>query len=182
MPCVLKVTGHTLIEHIGYMPADHTDYKIVVAFDRWEDNRETLENFVAWYWRVDLKANPSERYRVLTDENCALALVVFYFRDQHTRFHDANMAWSRDTPTEAPAVETKTYRLWITKKVSKEVFTALNAGWELYCRCEYGKLSVADAKDFVRDKFPGQHFLWDDVLRFFRKQGGRHTPKYLRRD
>lgn len=46
MPQAFKVTGHTLVERIGYMPAVHTDYEIVVAFERWEDNRETVENFV----------------------------------------------------------------------------------------------------------------------------------------
>lgn len=177
-----KLTGHTLLERIGYMPAEHTDYEIVVAFDRWEDNRETVENFVEWYWSIDLKANPHERYRVLRDETCARALAVFHFRERSIRFHDQDVSWVAAVPSDAPAAHSSTFRLWITKQVSKDVFTALNAGWELYCRCEYGKISVEDAKLFLRDKFPRKRFAWDDVLHHFSKQGGRYTSKYLRRD
>lgn len=182
MSYIYKVIGHTLIERLGFSPAIHTDYEIVVSFDRWEDNQETVENFVTWYWSVDLKANPYEKYRVLTPENCARALAVFHFRENMTRFHDEGLTSISVVPAETPTQETTTFRLWITKQVKKEVFTALNAGWELYCRCEYSKLSVPEAQAFVRDKFPGQHFAWHEVLRAFSKEGGRYTAKYLRRD
>lgn len=182
MPQAFKVTGHTLVERIGYMPAVHTDYEIVVAFERWEDNRETVENFVEWYWSIDLKANPREGFRVLRNETCARALAVFHFREQNVRLHDQSVTYVATLPPEAPTEETATFRLWITKETKKDIFTPLNAGWELYCRCEYGKISVEDAKVFLRDKFPGQYFSWPEVLSAFSKQGGRYTDKYLRRD
>lgn len=175
-----KVTGHTLVERIGYMPADHTDYELVVSFERWENNRETLENFITWYWSIDLEKNPSERWRLLCDQHCARALAVFHFRDQSTRFQVQSVTPVPSVPPDKPTSETPNFKLWITSEVRKDAFTPLNAGWELYCRCKYGKISVAEAKAFVQEKFPGMYFPWTDVLRAFGKQGGRYTDKYLR--
>jgi hypothetical protein len=58
MPYLFKVTGHTFEQSCGYMPAEHTDREIVVEFENWEANRVTLENFVSWYWGIDLQQQP----------------------------------------------------------------------------------------------------------------------------
>jgi len=177
---LFKVHGHTLREHGGRTPSVRTDFEIVVAFEKLEDNHETLKNFVRWYRKTDLE-DPHNRRHVLNPENCACALATFHFREKSMRFHDDQIAFASALPSQTPTEETPSHRLWIMSETSKEVYTAQNAGWDLYLKCEDRKISVEEGRAFVYAKVPDPDFTWHDVLGAFRKTGGRHTEQYLRR-
>jgi hypothetical protein len=177
-----RVTGHILVESLGFRPSTRSDYEIVVAFEKTEDNQKVLHDYVRWYLEVDLEKEPSMRHQVFTPKNCACALVTYYFRDQHLRFHEKSVVWEPKPPEMEPTVSGVDYRLWVVKRIDSEVFTAANAGWDLFERCGHGKISVEDARELVRQKYLAHNFPWHEVLAAFSKQGGRYTDKYLRRD
>ncbi|MBC2593538.1 hypothetical protein H5P28_04610 [Ruficoccus amylovorans] len=179
---VFSVTGYTQHQGSGFMPARRMDYEFVVELSSWRDHREILNNYLEWYCGVDFEKNKAILSQIFTDRNCALAIVTFYLRELHQGIHDRFVRNALRIPTSPPEVEKSTYRLWIIGQEESEVMTEKNCAWELYKQCEWGKLSVAEAKDFIREKFPQQSFDWSKVLYQFGKYGGRYTKLYLRRD
>lgn len=94
----------------------------------------------------------------------------------------AERAFPAGLPEKAPDAQDTGHKLWVVSKASTEIYTESNAAWDLYERCQYTKLSIADAKALVLPKFEGRYCSWDYILERFRKLGGRHTDLYLRVD
>lgn len=179
---IYTVTGYTQYQGVGYCPATRTNYELVVEFSTWKDNKKVLNEYLRWYCGVDFERDSRILYQIQTDENCAAAIVTYFMRDKHEGFHDRRIQYTSIKPEIPHVVEVDTYRLWIVKEEKQEVMTEMNAAWELYERCNWGKVSIADAKDILRSKFPQNYFKWSDVLYEFERFGGKYTKLYLRRD
>jgi hypothetical protein len=177
-----KVTGYTLRES-GFTPSVRTDYEFLVAFKSWEDNRTQFQNYLAWYLEWDEKSD-GQPYHLFNNEKCAEGLGVFFLREQSERLLDVDAVrlHSPIPPDRPPDASDSGYRLWLLKETYLEVYTESNAGWDLYARCRYSKLSVEEARSLTHAKFGGKLYSWEEVLYWFRKHGGRHTEKYLRVD
>lgn len=176
------VSGHAVTE-LTSTPSHRTDYEFLVVFKSREDNKETHENFLKWYWSWD-ESRDGHPYHYFSDEVCAVALATFFLRAQWKRLADGSPQYAPGStvPNREPDFQDAGHRLWMLKEAKSDIYTESNAGWDLYMECLHSKRSVSDAKSFVHAKFNGQSYVWDKVLTHFRKNGGRHTEKYLRVD
>jgi len=177
-----KVTGHTIRE-ADFTPSERTDYEFLVSFKSTDDNKEKHENYLSWYenWKPEEDGRP---WHFFCPEMCAIALVTMHLRESMIRLKGdkAERAFPAGLPEKAPDAQDTGHKLWVVSKASTEIYTESNAAWDLYERCQYTKLSIADAKALVLPKFEGRYCSWDYILERFRKLGGRHTDLYLRVD
>ncbi len=179
-----KVIG-TFLNKESYVPSRLTEFEIFVAFSWWSDHEQVTRGYLEWHAGCDFKKHPEDATGLLNNWNCAKALAADYIQRELFRKLDVKSSdpvGGGQMPTTEPDFASDTVKIWMTEKTS-DVITETNAGWELWSACSrHGKISIAEARQIVRDKFPNERFNWDDVLKAFRKNGGKHTEKYLRKE
>ena len=159
------------------------DYTCYVCYSSIKDNEKLIKNYFLYYCGFDYDKLRLLERPPLDDYNCLCAIVTYYFRDKGLKFEYKSHEYSRHDkfPDRKPEKESDEYKVWVDVLKTEEVTTPKSAAWMLYEAVRNDKISVEDAKNLVRDEYPEHLHAWDEIMSEFRKYGGAHTKKYLRR-
>ena len=159
------------------------DYTCYVCYSSIKDNEKLIKKYFLYYCgfnfdELELLGRPP-----LDDYNCICAIMTYYFRDEGLKFEYESHEYCRDDklPNRKPEKESDEYKVWVDVLKTEEITTPKSAAWMLYGTVGNGKISVENAKNFVRDKYPEHLHAWGEIMSEFGKYGGAHTEKYLRK-
>jgi len=161
----------------------HKDYLCYLSYSSIQDNLPLLKNYFRNYCSIDYDRLEWNRRPPIDDYNCVRAIMTYYFREQSLHFKCKTYGYSRleDFPLRGPDKETEHYKVWVDTVGNKEITTPKSAAWMLYETVGYGKISIDDARQLVRERFPEHFYSWDQIMQEFIGYGGAYTKKYLRR-
>ncbi len=164
---------------------DRTEYDCFVTFNDYRDNLQTLKDYLKYYCGSNIDTDPLYKYgKINTDFNCAIALVIYYFRNNYLKtFENDRPEFIPESslPNREPDQKTCANEIWANKLKYEYADSPKSAALMLYKRCALGKLSVEHAKAMVAEEFKKHRFSWNEVLDEFAELGGAYTVKYLRR-
>ena len=160
-------------------------FNCIVAFPSTEPHKETIKNYAAWYHQIDTESKDYQVFRLLSDVSwCAEALAIFYFREKHKPYLEADADPYKvvlGPPPTDPVYKSEEVAIWVEADETVQVETERSVA--IYLRDlirSGGKISVETASMLIREKFGSKYRLDNEVLYAFSKIGGKYTKRYLR--
>jgi len=171
-------------EHPGiWGDSSKTDYSCYVCYSSIKDNEKLIKEYFLYYCGLDFDELELIERPPLDDYNCLCAIVTYYFRDIGLKFKYKSYEYCRHDkfPDRKPEKKSDEYKVWVDVLKTEKITTLKSVAWMLYGAVENGKISVENAKNIVGDEYPEHLHAWGEIMREFRKYGGAHTDKYLRK-
>jgi len=159
------------------------DYNCYVCYSSVKENESLIKKYFLYYCGINFDELGWTQRPPLDDKNCLLAIITYFFRDKGLKFIYESYEYCCEDrfPDRKPEKEEKGYKVWADVLNTKKFSTPKSVARMLYETVMHGKISVENAKNLISYKYPDNSFSWDEIMREFRKYGGAHTKKYLRR-
>jgi len=160
-----------------------TDYTCYVCYSSIKGNEKLIKEYFLYYCGFDFDKLELIGRPPLDDYNCLRAIITYYFSDRALKFkYDSHEYCLHDQfPDRKPEKESDEYKVWVDVLKTEEITTPKSAAYMLYRVVENGKISVENARNLVRDKYPEHLHAWGEIISEFGRHGGAYTKKYLRK-
>lgn len=160
-----------------------TEYTCYVCYSSIKDNEKLIKEYFLYYCGFDYDKLKLLGRPPLDCYNCLCAIMTYYFRDKGLRFKYESHEYCQGEkfPDRKPEKESEGYKVWVDVLKTEEITTPKSVAYMLYRAVENGKISVEDAKNLVRHKYPEHIHAWGEIMSEFGEYGGAYTKKYLRK-